>query len=214
MPATIFAPIGMIGMAPITLIAHPSFLAHSIAELLAHARQNPGKVNFGSSGVGTVGHTAGELLMSMTGIKLSHIPYRGSGPIMTDLLGGHLTLGFVPVPVSHESARNGLVRILAVTSLKRSSLLPEVPTFAEQGLPGFEAVVRYGLVAPAGTPRPVIERLNKELRAALASDDIRVRFATIGAEPLASTAEEYAVEIDREETKWSTLVKSLGLKGE
>ena len=213
-PRKDFAPIGMIGMAPTTLIANPAFPVHSIAELIVHARQSPGKVNFGSPGVGTVGHIAGELLMSMSGIKLSHVPYRVSAQVLTDLLGGHVPLGFVPVPVSYESARNGLVRMLGVTSLKRSSLLPEVPTFAEQGLPGFEAVLRYGLVAPAGTPRSIIERLNKELRAALASDDIRARFAIIGAEPLASTSEEYAAEIDREETKWSTLVKALGLKGE
>jgi tripartite-type tricarboxylate transporter receptor subunit TctC len=213
-PRKDFAPIGMFGMAPTTLIAHLSFPVHSIAELIVHAKQSPGKVNFASPGVGTVGHIAGELLMSMSGIKLSHVPYRTSGLVMTDVLGGHVPLGFVPVPVSYESARNGLVRMLGVTSLKRSSLLPEAPTFAEQGMPGFEAVLRYGLVAPAGTPRPIIERINKELRAALASDDIRARFAIIGVEPLASTSEEYAAEIDREETKWSTLVKALGLKGE
>jgi tripartite-type tricarboxylate transporter receptor subunit TctC len=204
----------MIGMAPTTLIANPSFPVHSIAELIVHAGQSPGKVNFASPGVGTVGHIAGELLMSMSGIKLSHVPYRVLALVITDVIGGHVPLGFVPVPVSYESARNGLVRMLGVTSLKRSSLLPEVPTFAEQGLPGFEAVLRHGLVAPAGTPRPILERLNKELRAALASDDIRARFAVVGAEPLASTSEEYAAEIDREETKWSTLVKALGLKGE
>jgi tripartite-type tricarboxylate transporter receptor subunit TctC len=213
-PRKDFAPIGMIGMAPTTLIAGPAFPVHSIAELIVHARQSPGKVNFGSAGVGSVGHIAGELLMSMSGIKLSHVPYRVSGQVLTDLLGGHIPLGFVPVPVSYESARNGLVRMLGVTSLKRSSLLPEVLTFAEQGLPGYEVVLRYGLVVPVGTPRPIIERLNKELRAALASDDVRTRFAIVGAEPLASTSEEYAAEIDREETKWSTLVKALGLKGE
>jgi tripartite-type tricarboxylate transporter receptor subunit TctC len=131
-PRKDFAPIGMIGMAPTTLIAHPSFPVHSIAELIVHARQSPGKVNFASPGVGTVGHIAGELLMSMSGIQLSHVPYRVSGQVMTDVLGGHVPLGFVPVPVSYESARNGLIRMLGVTSLKRSSLLPEVPTFAEQ----------------------------------------------------------------------------------
>src|SRR6202045_518020 len=133
---------------------------------------------------------------------------------MTDVLGGHVPLGFVPVPVSYESARNGLIRMLGVTSLKRSSLLPEVPTFAEQGLPGFEAVLRYGLVAPAGTPRPIIERLNKALRMALSADDVRQRLATDGAEVLPSTPEEYSADIDREETTWSKVVNALGLKGE
>jgi tripartite-type tricarboxylate transporter receptor subunit TctC len=121
-PRKDFAPIGMFGMAPTTLIAHLSFPVHSIAELIVHAKQSPGKVNFASPGVGTVGHIAGELLMSMSGIKLSHVPYRTSGLVMTDVLGGHVPLGFVPVPVSYESARNGLVRMLGVTSLKRSSL--------------------------------------------------------------------------------------------
>jgi tripartite-type tricarboxylate transporter receptor subunit TctC len=129
-PRKDFAPIGMIGMAPTTLIAHPSFPAHSITELAAHAKQNPGKLNFGSPGVGTVGHIAGELLMSTAGIKLSHVPYRVSALVMTDVLGGHVPLGFVPVPVSYESARNGLVRMLGVTSLNRSSLLPDVPTYS------------------------------------------------------------------------------------
>jgi tripartite-type tricarboxylate transporter receptor subunit TctC len=213
-PREDFAPIGKIGMAPTTLIAHPSFPVHSIAELIVHARQSPGKVNFASSGVGTVGHIAGELLMSMSGIQLSHVPYRVSGQVMTDVLGGHVPLGFVPVPVSYESARNGLIRMLGVTSLKRSSLLPEVPTFAEQGLPGFEAVLRYGLVAPAGTPRPIIERLNKELRSALATEEVRQRLILEGAEPMPSTPEEHAAVIDREETKWSTLIKSIGIQPE
>src|SRR5207253_1740529 len=185
-----------------------------IAELIAYAKANPGQVNFGTAGIGSVGHVAGELFASTAGIKLVHIPYRGTGPALTDLLGGHIPMTFSPIPATFENAKSGKLRMLAVTSLKRSSVLPDVPTFAEQGLPGFEAVLRYGLVAPAGTPRPIIERLNKELRAALASDDVRARFAIVGAEPLASTSEEYAAEIDREETKWSTLVKTLGLKGE
>jgi tripartite-type tricarboxylate transporter receptor subunit TctC len=120
-PRKDFAPIGMIGMAPTTLIANPSFPVHSIAELIVHAGQSPGKVNFASPGVGTVGQIAGELLMIMSGIKLSHVPYRVSALAMTDVIGGHVPLGFVPVPVSYESARNGLVRMLGVTSLERSS---------------------------------------------------------------------------------------------
>jgi tripartite-type tricarboxylate transporter receptor subunit TctC len=139
---------------------------------------------------------------------------QGTGPNLTDLLGGHIPMSFAPIPATYENTKNGLLRMLGVTSLNRSSLLPDVPTIAEQGLSGYEAVLRYGLVVPANTPRPIIDRLNKELRAALATDDVRSRFATIGAEPLASTPEEYAADIDREETKWSTLIKSLGLKAE
>ena len=213
-PRKDFAPVGRIGMSPNSLVVHPSFPVHSVGELIAYAKQSPGKVNFGSAGIGTVGHVAGELLASMAGIKLVHVPYRGTGPNLTDLLGGHIPMSFAPIPATYENAKNGLLRMLGVTSLNRSSLLPDVPTIAEQGLPGFEAVLRYGLVVPANTPRPIIDRLNKELGAALATEDVRSRFATVGAEPLASTPEEYAADIDREETKWSTLIKSLGLKAE
>jgi len=213
-PRKDFAPVGRIGTAPNSLVVHPSFPVRSIAELIAYAKQNPGKVNFASAGIGTVGHVAGELLASMADIKLVHVPYRGAGPALTDLLGGHIPMSFAPIPATYENTKNGLLRMLGVTSLKRSSLLPDVPTIAEQGLPGYEAVLRYGLVVPAGTPRPIIDRLNKELRAALATDDVRSRFATVGAEPLASTPEEYAADIDREEIKWSALIKSLGLKAE
>ena len=201
-------------MAPTSLVVHPSFPVRSVVELIAYAKQNPGKVNFGSAGIGTVGHVGGELLSSMAEIKLVHVPYRGTGPNLTDLLGGHIPMSFAPVPATYENTKNGLLRMLGVTSLNRSTLLPDVPTIAEQGLPGYEAVLRYGLVVPAHTPRPIIDRLNNELWAALATDDVRSRFATIGAEPLASTPEEYAADIDREETKWSTLIKSLGLKAE
>ncbi len=157
---------------------------------------------------------AAELFTHMAGIKMTHIPYKGTGPAMTDVLGGHVPMIFVPMPVAHGNVRGGLLRALAVTGTTRSDVLPEVPTIAESGLPGYEAVARYGIVAPAGTPRPIIDRLNKELRAALASDEVRKRLATDGAEPLPSTPEEYAAEIDREETMWSKLIKAAGIKAE
>jgi tripartite-type tricarboxylate transporter receptor subunit TctC len=209
-----FAPIGRIGVAPSTVVVHPSFPVHSVAELIAYAKANPGKVDYGSAGVGTVGHVAGEYFAIATGIKLTHIPYKGTGPAMTDLLGGHIPLSFSPIPAVHESAKNGLLRMLAVTSAKRSALVPEMPTVAESGVPGFDAVLRYGLVAPAGTPRPIIERLNTALRATLASEEVRNRLAIEGAEPLPSTPEEYAVDIDHEETQWSKVIKASGAKAE
>jgi tripartite-type tricarboxylate transporter receptor subunit TctC len=209
-----FAPIGRIGVAPSTVVVHPSFPVHSVAELIAYAKANPGKVDYGSAGVGTVGHVAGEYFAIATGIKLVHIPYKGTGPAMTDLLGGHIPLSFSPIPAVHESAKNGLLRMLAVTSAKRSTLVPEMPTVAESGVPGFDAVLRYGLVAPAGTPRPIIERLNTALRATLASEEVRNRLAIEGAEPLPSTPEEYAVDIDHEETQWSKVIKASGAKAE
>ena len=210
-----FAPIGRIATAPNTLVVHPSFNVHSVKELIDYAKANPGKVNYGSAGVGTVGHVGGELLATTAGIKLTHIPYKGTGPAMTDLLGGHILMSFAPIPAVHESANGGLLRMLAVTSLTRSSLVPDVPTaIAEAALPGFEAVLLYGLAAPAGTPRPIVERLDKALRTAVASDEVRGRLAVEGAEPRPSTPEEYGVDIDREETQWSRVVKASGAKPE
>jgi len=156
----------------------------------------------------------GRIFCHGTGIKLTHIPYKGTGPAMTDLLGGHIPLSFSPIPAAHESARSGLLRMLAVTSATRSTLMPDIPTVAESGVPGFEAVLRYGLVAPAGTPRPIIDRLNKALQATLASDEVRSRLAIEGAEPLPSTPEEYAADIDHEEAQWSKVIKASGAKAE
>jgi tripartite-type tricarboxylate transporter receptor subunit TctC len=209
-----FAPIGRIGVAPATAVVHPSFPAHSVAELIAYAKAHPGEVNFGSAGIGTVGHVAGEYFAIATGIKLTHIPYKGTGQAITDLLGGHIPLSFSPIPSVHESAKNGLLRMLAVTSAARSALAPDIPTIAESGVPGFEAVLRYGLVAPAGTPRPVIDRLNKALQVALVSEEVRSRLAVEGAEPLPSTPDEYAADIDREETQWSGVIKASGVRAE
>jgi tripartite-type tricarboxylate transporter receptor subunit TctC len=211
---TDFAPLGRIGVAPSTVVVHPSFPVHSVAELIAYAKANPGKVNYGSAGIGTVGHVAGEYFAIETGIKLTHIPYKGTGPAITDLLGGHIPLSFSPIPAVHESAKSGLLRMLAVTSAKRSSLVPDTPTIAESGVPGFEAVLRYGLVAPAGTPRPIVDRLNKALRAALESPEVRNRLAVEGAEPLPSSPEEYAADLDHEETQWSKVIKASGAKAE
>ena len=211
---TDFAPLGRIGVAPSTVVVHPSFPVHSVAELIAYAKANPGKVNYGSAGIGTVGHVAGEYFAIETGIKLTHIPYKGTGPAITDLLGGHIPLSFSPIPAVHESAKSGLLRMLAVTSAKRSGLVPDTPTIAESGVPGFEAVLRYGLVAPGGTPRPIVDRLNKALRAALESAEVRNRLAVEGAEPLPSSPEEYAADLDHEETQWSKVIKASGAKAE
>jgi tripartite-type tricarboxylate transporter receptor subunit TctC len=213
-PRRDFEPIGRIGTAPNTLVVHPSFQVRSVAELIAYSKSNPGKVNYGSAGVGTVSHVCGEYFATAAGIKLTHIPYKGTGPAITDLLGGHIPMAFAPIPATHENAKNGNLRMLAVTSAERSTLVPEVPTIAESGVAGFEAVLRYGLVAPAGTPRAIIDRLNKELKAALASDELRRRLAIEGAEPLPSSPEEYGADIDREETQWAKVVKASGARAE
>jgi tripartite-type tricarboxylate transporter receptor subunit TctC len=213
-PRKDFTPIGRIGTAPTMLVVHPSVPVHSVAELIAYAKAHPGEINYGSAGIGTVGHLAGELLATMAGVRLTHVPYKGTGPAITDLLGGHIPMMFTPIPTAHAQAESGLLRALAVSSAQRSGLLPDLPTVAESGLPGYEAALRYGLVAPAGTPRAVVERLNKELRLALTAADVRQRLATDGAEALPSSPEEYATDIDREEATWSKVVNALGLKGE
>ena len=213
-PRRDFAPIGMIGNAPNSLVVHPSFPAKTLAEFVAYAKANPGKVNFGSAGAGTVSHITGEYFAASAGIKLVHIPYKGTGPALTDLLGGHIPMAFAPIPASHANVSAGLLRALAVTSTSRSSLLPDVPTIAESGFPGFDASLYYGLVAPAGTPRPVIDKLNKALRDALASDEVKKQLGLDGTEITPGTPEDYADHIDRDEKKWSALVKASGVEQE
>jgi tripartite-type tricarboxylate transporter receptor subunit TctC len=213
-PRKDFEPIGRIGTAPNTLVVHPSLPVQSVAELIAHAKANPGKVNYGSAGIGTVSHVCGEYFATVAGVKITHVPYKGTGPAIIDLLGGHIPMAFAPAPATHENAKSGKLRMLAVTSAVRSTLMPDVPTIAETALPGFEAVLRYGLVAPPGTPRAIVEKLNGALNAALASEDVRKRLAVEGAEPLSSTPAEYGADIDREETQWSKVVKASGAKGE
>jgi tripartite-type tricarboxylate transporter receptor subunit TctC len=211
-PRADFAPIGLIGSAPTLLVVHPSVPATSLQELIALAKAKPGTINYGSAGIGTVAHIAGELLSTLAGINIVHVPYKGTGPALVDLLGGQVAMSFTPIPAAIAQVRAGALRALAVTATKRSPLAPDVPTAAEAGLPGLEAALRYGLVAPAGTPRPIIERLNKELNAALATTRVRDQLATEGAEPLPGTPEDYAADIDREEAKWSKVVKESGAK--
>jgi len=213
-PRKDFAPVGLIGNAPNSLVVHPSFAPRSVQELIAYAKANPGAVNYGSAGVGTVSHVSGEYFATAAGIKLTHVPYRGTGPALADLIGGHIPMAFAPIPATHGPVAQGQLRGLAVTSAKRSSLVPDMPTIAESGIPGFEASLFYGIVAPAGTPRTIIDKLNEALRAALASDEVRQRLATDGAEPTPSTPEEYADHIDKDETRWSAVVKASGAKGE
>ena len=213
-PRKDFAPIGLIGNAPNSLVVHPSLPAKSLAELIAYAKANPGKVNFGSAGAGTVSHITGEYFAHSAGIKLVHIPYKGTGPALTDLLGGHIPMAFAPIPASHANVSAGLLRALAVTSAARSSLLPDVPTIAESGLPGFDASLYYGLVAPAGTPRPVIDKLNRTLQQALASAEVRKQLGLDGTEITPGTPEDYAAFIDQDEKKWSQLVRESGVEQE
>jgi len=213
-PRTDFEPIGRIGTAPNTLVVHPSMPVHSVPELIAYAKANPGKVNFGSAGAGTASHITGEYFARTAGITLVHIPYKGTGPALTDLLGGHIPMAVAPIPASHANVAAGKLRALAVTSTARSSLLPDVPTVAEAALPGFDASLYYGLAAPAGTPRPIIDKLNKALRDALASDEVKKQLSNDGTEITPGTPEDYADFIDKDEKKWAGLVKASGVEQE
>jgi tripartite-type tricarboxylate transporter receptor subunit TctC len=211
-PRKDFAPIGLIGAAPNLLVVTPSLPVHSMAELIKYAKAQASPMQYGSPGVGTVNHLAGEMLSNEIGAPLQHIPYKGNGPALGDLIGGHIPMMFMPIPAALGNVKAGTLRALAISSLKRSSVLPDLPTLAESGVPGFDVALRYGLAAPAGTPKPIIERLNQELNAALASDEVQKRLATEGADVLSGSPEDYAADIDREEKKWGALVHKLNLK--
>jgi len=213
-PRKDFAPVGLIGASALVVLVHPSVAAHSIRELIDLAKKEPGKLNYASAGVGSGIHLATVLFEHMAGVTLTHVPYRGSAPALTDLIGGHVAIYFSSLPPAVQLVKDGKVRALAVTGSTRSDVLPDLPTVAEAGLPGYESVLHYGIVAPAGTPRPVIDKLNAALREAVRAPDTRERMATDGTVPLASTPDEYAADIDREETKWSAIVQKSGAKAE
>jgi len=212
-PRRDFAPIGSIGTLSSVLVVHPSLPVHSVPELIAYAKARPGKIDYAFV-PGTVGHITTELFANAAGIDITRIPYKGNGPALGDLVGGHVSMMFLSILPIIGHVRGGSLRALAVTAGARSPLLPDVPAIGEAGLPGFSATIRYGLVAPAGTPRPMIDRLNKELVAALGADDLRTRLASEGATPQPDTPEDYAAEIDREETRWGAVVRNLNLKVE
>ena len=213
-PRNDFVPVGLIATSALVVLVHPSLPVNNLKELIALAKQQSGQLNFASAGVGSGMHLGTELFELMAEVKLTHIPYKGTGPALTDLLGGHVKLYFSSLPPAIPLVQSGKVRALAVTGPKRSPIFPNLPTVAESGLPGYEAVLHYGVVAPAGTPRPIIDKLNAALREAVQSPDLAARIAADGAEPLASTPEEYAADIDREETKWAAIVKRSGAKAQ
>ena len=213
-PRRDFAPVGLIATSALVVLVNTSVPAKTVPELIALARRDPGKLNYASARVGSGIHLGAELFATMAGVKLTHIPYKGSSPALTDLIGGHVAIYFSSLPPAIALIREGKVRALAVTGPQRSALLPDLPTVAEAALPGYESVLHYGIVAPAGTPRPIVEKLNAAMQAALAEADVRERIVADGAEPLPGTPEDYAADIDREETKWSKVVKVSGAKVE
>ncbi len=213
-PRKDFTAIGLIASMPVVLIAHPSFPAKTIGETVALLKANPGKYNLGTSAVGTGGYMSAELFKSVTGINAQIIPYKGTSGVMNDLLGGHVPVAFGVLPPAMGNIQSGTLRVIAVLGDRRYSGLPDVPTATESGLPGFESVLHYGLLAPAGTPRPIVDKLNAALRALVNSDEVKKRIYAEGGDPLTSSPEEYAADIDQEEKKWSALIRKLNLKVE
>jgi len=207
-------PIGLISTTPIVLMAHPSSPEQTLAEVIAAAKRDPSKIDIGTPPPGTSANLGGELLKSLAGINYTIVTYRGTGPLTTDLLGGHVKLGLNVLAPAMSHLKAGTLKALAVLASKRSSHLPDVPTSAEAGLPGFESGLNYGLLAPAGTPRPIIERINRELRIAIDSPDVRARIAADGGDPMPSSPEEYTADIQKENERWGVLIRKLGLKVE
>jgi tripartite-type tricarboxylate transporter receptor subunit TctC len=213
-PQRDFSPIGLIATYQQVLVVHPSVPVHSIADLIAYARKDPGKITYATAGVGSGSHLSTELFETMANIKLTHVPYRGTGAMQGDLAGGHVDMSITTLPSVFGQLRSGGLRPIAVTGATRSPIYPELPTIAEAGVPGYEAVIHYAMVAPAGMNRALAERLNGELRKALESEDVRARIAEEGGEPLPGTLENQAADMAAEEAKWGALVRKLGIRSE
>lgn len=210
-PRKDFEHIGLIASMPVALLAHPTFAPKTVADVIEFAKKNPGKLSFGTSAKGTGSYMTAELFKAAAGIDMQLIPYKGTAPLMNDLIGAHVPVAFGVLPPAMSNLESGSLRAIAVTGSKRFSLLPNVPTVAETGVPGFEAVLYYGLLAPAGTSKEIVARLNKELQAAVRSDEVIKRINAEGGDPLPSTPAEHATVIDRDETKWGGLIKNLNL---
>lgn len=213
-PVKDLAPISLVGTVPNVLITHPSVPAQNLAEFIALAKTKPGGMNFGSGGSGTSNHLGGELFNSVAGVKLVHVPYKGVNLAMNDVLGGQIQLVVIGIPAALPHIKAGRLRALGVIAPQRAPTLPEVPTVAEAGLPNYEVTTWYGVLAPAGTPRAIIARLNTELGRVMHAPDLKERFAATGTEPRTSTPEEFADYIRQEIAKWGKVVRDAGLKAD
>lgn len=207
-----FHAVSMVADVPTALVAHPSMPFKTLKELIAYAKANPGKLNMGTSGIGTVGHLSGELLKSMAQLKIEMVHYKGAGPALIDLLGGHVQLQFVSMPAAMQHIKSGKLRAIAMTGEKRSPAAPEIPTVAEEGLPGFFVSTGFGLFVPAGTPRPVIDKVHDAVVKTLKMPKVSERLSEQGAEPVGSTPEAYESFVRSEIAKWSKVVKEAGIK--
>ena len=211
-PVKDFAPVTQVASTPNVLVVNPSLPVHDVREFIAYAKAHPGQLNFGSGSTGSAGHLAGELFKTMAGVQMVHVPYKGAGPAMQDLIGGQIQLMFDNLASSLGQIRAGKVRALAVTTAKRTSLAPELPTIAESGLPGFDISTWFGVLAPGGTPPAVVARLHDEFAKALAAPDVREKMLNLGAEPVGNTPAQFAAYIRSEARKYARLVKASGAK--
>ena len=209
-PVTDFEPVGLVAMVTIILVVHPSVPANSVKELITLAKSRAGELTFGSPGNGTPQHLAGELFNTMAGVKMVHVPYKGAVLALNDLLGGRLSLIFSSMPPALPHVKTGKLRALGVTSATRSPAVPDVPTIAQSGLPGYEVINWYGVLAPAGTPKEVVAKLNAEIIKILKMSEVKERLAAQGAETFSSTPEQFAAYIKKETEKWATVVKYSG----
>ena len=209
-----FAPVSLLATSPFVVTVNPSVKAESIRDLLALARAQPGKLSFGSSGTGGAPQLAGELFKAQAGVDMLHVPYKGLGPALTDLLGGQIQIVFADVGLVTANLKAGKLRGLAITSAARSAVLPELPTVAEAGVPGYAAGTWYGVFAPAGTPAPVVTRLSEEIRKVLALPEIRNALQAQGVEAAGNTPEQYAAFVREEYNKWGKVIRDANIKAE
>ena len=205
-----FAPVSPLTHGPLVIVANPALPAQNVRELIALARAKPGAINFASSGNGQSTHLSGELFNAMAGVKMTHVPYKGSSPALTDVMGGQASLMFDTMLSAMPFVKSGKLKALAVTSAKRSPAAPDLPTVAESGLPGYETIAWNGIVAPTGTPKEVIARLSAELKRALEMPEVREKFAAQGFAAAWSTPEEFAAFLKAEVDKWAPVVKASG----
>jgi|SRR5213594_2452060 len=209
-----FAPVSLVSASAYIVTANPGVAAANIRELIALAKANPGKLTFGSSGTGAASHLSAELFKAMAGVDLLHVPYKGTGQGLTDLLAGHVNLMFAPSQTVMPYVHAGKLKALAVTGARRSETLPDLPTVAESGLPGYEAVGWFGLLAPAATPKATVARASADVNRVLAMSDVREKMLGLGADPAGNTPEEFARFIREDQAKWSKLMKEAGIKAE
>ena len=213
-PVTDFAPVALVAVQPNILVVHPDVKASSLRELISLAKQNPGKLNYASSGAGAAAHLAGELFKSMAGVDLVHVPYKGAQPALTDLIAGQVQLMFATSASVIPYMKAGRLRALAVTTAQRSPSVPELPTVSEAGLPGFEATTWHGVVVPSAVPAALVQKLNQDINAALKEKDLNERLTALGAEILTGTPRDFAEYIAREIPKWSKVVRDSGAKAD